>query len=297
MGVPSGFCRHGSRRDGTLPRRLEKPRSPECRADATKLVSSTAGPTHTSGMASTCSWKAGRAAIAANQRSTLLIAYRAGWNCRWRKARSDWTESLLIRTAGVSPAVRKTMTRHWSGARQLQPPLAPAVVLDVAERAAAFAADAEIEFLDVLVFAQRRGVAVEHHAAVLQDVAVMGVAQRHVGVLLGQQDRDLLALVEVLDDLEDLLDELRRQAHRRLVEQDGGGPAHQGAADRRHLLLAARGVASLAGAPVPEPREVVVDLLEVVGDLAALAAVDESAGQQVLLDREMAEAMAALHHL
>jgi hypothetical protein len=36
----------------------------------------------------------------------------------------------------------------------------------------------------------------------------------------------------------------------------------------------------------------VVDLLEVVGDLAALAAMDEGAGQQVLLDREMAEAVA-----
>src|SRR3977135_2801304 len=92
--------------------------------------------------------------------------------------------------------------------RASQPALAPAVVLDVAERAAALAADAEIELLHVLVFAQARGGAVEHHPAVLQDVAVMGVAQRHVGVLFGQQDRDPLALVEVLDDLEDLLDEL-----------------------------------------------------------------------------------------
>src|SRR5580704_14551376 len=89
-----------------------------------------------------------------------------------------------------------------------KPALAPSVVLDVAERAATLAADAEIEFLHVLVLAQGRGVAVEHHAAVLQDVAIMGVAQRHVGVLLGQQDRDPLAFVEVLDDLEDLLDEL-----------------------------------------------------------------------------------------
>jgi hypothetical protein len=71
--------------------------------------------------------------------------------------------------------------------------IAPSVVLDVAERAAALAADAEVEFLDVLVLAQGSGLAVEHHAAVLQDVAVMGVAQRDVGVLLGQQDRDLLA--------------------------------------------------------------------------------------------------------
>jgi hypothetical protein len=86
-------------------------------------------------------------------------------------------------------------------------------------------------------------------------------------------------LVEVLHDLEDLLDQLRRQAHRRLVEQDGAGPAHQRAADRRHLLLAARGVAGLAGAPQLEAREVVVDLLEVVGDLA-LAAMDEGAGQE-----------------
>src|SRR4051794_19958220 len=210
----------------------------------------------------------------------------------------------LARLSGLRPwsAQPQAVARTASTSRSAgfcptsEPALAATVVLDVAERAAALAADAEGELLHVLVLAQGRGVAVEHDAAILEDVAVMGVAQRHVGVLLGQQDRHLLLLVEVLHNAEDLLDQLRRQAHRRLVEQDGAGAAHQGTADRRHLLLAAGGVAGLAGAPFLEPREVVIDLLEVVSDLA-LAAMDEGAGQQVLLDREMAEAVAALHHL
>jgi hypothetical protein len=45
--------------------------------------------------------------------------------------------------------------------------------------------------------------------------------------------------VDLDDDLEDLLDELRRQAHRRLVEEQQLRLGHQRAADGEHLLLAA----------------------------------------------------------
>ena len=54
-----------------------------------------------------------------------------------------------------------------------------------------------------------------------------------------------------LDDLEDLLDQDRRQAHRRLVQQQQPGPRHQRPADRAHLLLAARQRAGLLGAAAP----------------------------------------------
>jgi hypothetical protein len=57
------------------------------------------------------------------------------------------------------------------------------------------------------------------------------------------------SLVEVLHDLEHLLDDLRREAHRRLVEQHHLRVGHQRAADRAHLLLAARGVGRLRAAP------------------------------------------------
>src|SRR5436190_589456 len=85
--------------------------------------------------------------------------------------------------------------------------------------------------------------AVHHDAAIFENVAVACVFQRHVGVLLGEQEGDTLLAVEVLHDLEDLLNDLRRQSHRRLVEQDHFRPRHQRPSDRAHLLLAAGGVA------------------------------------------------------
>ncbi len=50
------------------------------------------------------------------------------------------------------------------------------------------------------------------------------------------------------------------------------GRRHQGAADRRHLLLAARDVAGQRAAPLLEAREIAVDHLQVGGDGAAAVA-------------------------
>src|SRR6476620_7234541 len=111
------------------------------------------------------------------------------------------------------PATSAGMTTSAPAAASSQPALAPLVGLHVAEALALGAADAEVELLDVLVLAQRLGVAVHHDAAVLQDVAVSGVAQRHVGVLFGQQEAHLLLGIDVAHDLEDLLDVLRCQPH------------------------------------------------------------------------------------
>src|SRR5262249_7202113 len=69
-----------------------------------------------------------------------------------------------------------------------QPSLAPPVMLALTERFAPAFGDAEIELLDVLVLAQRLGLAVEHHAAVFEHVAVTRVFQCHAGVLLGEQE-------------------------------------------------------------------------------------------------------------
>ena len=48
--------------------------------------------------------------------------------------------------------------------------------------------DAEIELLDVGILAQLAGSAVEHHATILEDISVVGITQRNIGVLLGQQE-------------------------------------------------------------------------------------------------------------
>src|SRR4051812_6307896 len=79
-----------------------------------------------------------------------------------------------------------------SSASSAIPSPAAAVLLDVAV-AAARAGDfagylAEIEFLDVGMIAQALGAAVEHDAAVLHHVGVVGDLERKGGALLDQQD-------------------------------------------------------------------------------------------------------------
>src|SRR3984893_6398591 len=145
-----------------------------------------------------------------------------------------------------------------------EPPLAAPVVLDVAVALPLpDAGQPQVELLDVLVLAHRLHVAVQHHAAVLHHVHVLGEAQRHVGVLLGEQHRDALLAVEAAHDLEDLLHQHGREPHRGLVEQHEARVGHEGPADREHLLLTPRDVARVDASPVPQPREVLVDPLEV----------------------------------
>jgi hypothetical protein len=156
---------------------------------------------------------------------------------------------------------------------------------------------AEIEFLDVLVLAQRLCLAVEHHAPVLENVAVARVAQRHERILLGEQKGNFLLLVQRMHDVENLLDDLRRESHRRLVEQDHFRLRHQRPADRGHLLLAARGVAGERGAPLLELRKIGIDPFEILPDRGIAVAPREGAGEQVFLDRQMREALPAFHHL
>ena len=73
-------------------------------------------------------------------------------------------------------------------------------MLDVAVRLPrADLVHAEVELLHVLVVDQLFRFAVEHHLAVFHDVAVAGDGKRHAGVLLHQQDRRLLFLVDVLE--------------------------------------------------------------------------------------------------
>ena len=58
-----------------------------------------------------------------------------------------------------------------------------------------------------------------------------------------------------LDQREQLLDQQRREAERRLVEDEQLRLGHQAAADREHLLLAAGQRAGALALPFGEPRE------------------------------------------
>src|SRR4051812_22997488 len=98
--------------------------------------------------------------------------------------------SACISAASRAAGGRVSSASKWSAmaATSGQPALAALVALDVPEALALAAADAEVELLDVFVGREVGRRAVHHDAAALQDVAVVGVLQGHVGVLLGQQE-------------------------------------------------------------------------------------------------------------
>src|SRR5437867_1935127 len=84
-----------------------------------------------------------------------------------------------------------------------EPSLAAPIVLHVAVALPlADAGEPQVELLDVLVLADRPGVAVEDDAPVLHHVAVLSEPERHRGVLLGEQDGDARLTVHAADDLE-----------------------------------------------------------------------------------------------
>src|SRR5215468_4474250 len=122
--------------------------------------------------------------------------------------------------------------------------------------------DAEIELLDVVLLEQARAGVLHHDAPHLQHVAVVGEVEGHVGVLLHEEDGHALLAVDAADDLEDVLDELGREAEGGLVEKHHLGPGHEGAADGEHLLLAPGQRACALLGPAPEDGEVVIDHLE-----------------------------------
>src|SRR5262245_48660389 len=108
----------------------------------------------------------------------------------------------------VSPPKRRLRSATSSSAI---PPPAAAVLLDVAVAAACAAARlAQVEFLDVGMIAETRAVAVEHDAAVLQHVAVVGHVERNGRALLDQHDGE----PELAFDL--------HKAHHQVVHDDRG---------------------------------------------------------------------------
>ena len=75
------------------------------------------------------------------------------------------------------------------------------------------------------------------HAAALERDGAVGQRQRQVEVVVDDDDRDLVA--QLVEALEQLLDDRRREALEGLVEQEHAHVAGERARDRHHLLLAA----------------------------------------------------------
>src|SRR5215471_19176286 len=141
------------------------------------------------------------------------------------------------------------------------PPPAPAILLDVAIAAPRAGGAAEVELLHVGMRAQPLGGTVEHDAAVLHHVAVVGNGECDRGALLDQQDSDRKLAPDLGEALRQVLDHHRREAERELVDQQELGSAHQRAAERQHLPLAARQKAAEPAAQLGEPGEELEDHL------------------------------------
>ena len=130
-----------------------------------------------------------------------------------------------------------------------------------------------------------------HHLALAHDVHVIHELERQRGVLLDQQDRQAL-LLELADRLPHALDDDRGEAFGRLVHDQAVRVGHKAAADREHLLLAAREGARALIAPLAQTREQGVDPLQI----PAVALDPARRHQQVFLDAERGEDAPALRH-
>ena len=125
----------------------------------------------------------------------------------------------------------------------------------------------------------------------------MGKPQRHVGVLLGQQERIAFVFVQGFHNAEDLFHQLWRQPHGRLVQKDRFRTAHQRAANRDHLLFPARRIARLGSAALLETRKIGIDHFQIPVDIRRGTAACICAGQKIFFDGEVLKAMPPFHHL
>src|SRR5260370_18829973 len=152
---------------------------------------------------------------------------------------------------------------------------------------------AEVTVLDVLARAELGRAAAPDDLPLLDDVVRVGDARQRDQVLADEEDR-LAARRQPLDAAPDLGANERRQALRRLVEDQEPRVRHERAPDREHLLLAAREGAAEA----PRAGRELGEELEHPGDgprVRAAAAV-RGGRHEVLAHREVREHLAALGH-
>src|SRR5262249_57606753 len=118
------------------------------------------------------------------------ILSRPPWLAAHHSSRTGQTESNCSHVPFQGEVGSKRRASCQTGPSESQPALAAAEASQVLEALALLAGAAEVEFLDVLVVAQRLRGSVEHDLALLHDVAVTGDRQRRAGILLDQQHRD-----------------------------------------------------------------------------------------------------------
>src|SRR5262245_45843440 len=161
-----------------------------------------------------------------------------------------------IPSSTVSPPKR---SERRSMASSAIPSPAAAILLDVAIAPSLAALAAEIELLDVGMAAQALGGAVEHDAAVLHHIAVVGDLERHRRTLLDDQDGDAELAPDLGEPAQHVLHHHRRETERELVDQQQFRRTHQRTAERQHLPLAPGEKPADAVLESAELREELVD--------------------------------------
>src|SRR5207249_11136049 len=142
------------------------------------------------------------------------------------------------------------------GAQRVSAPGSP-VRMDV-DHLHTLVSRSKIRLLDAWVVQELGRRSVEGDRPVLQHITVMGHAQYLARVLLGDQDRRARG-VDRAYTLENRVEDLGRQAERRLVEEQQPRIAHQRPAEGEHLLFAAGQVRRLESATLAQHREQLVD--------------------------------------
>ncbi len=105
------------------------------------------------------------------------------------------------------------------------------------ERGSSEVFTAEVGLLDHGVAEEGFAFVGEDHVAGFENVAAVGDFEGAVGVLFDEEDCGAVG-VEFGDDLEDLGDEVGREAHARFIEEEEFGAGHHSAGHGKHLLLA-----------------------------------------------------------
>src|ERR1043166_411160 len=93
---------------------------------------------------------------------------------------------------------------------------------------------------DVITLQLIDGLRRHHDLAVHDDISAVRYPDRLIKILLAHQHGQAKMLVELADLRDGLRDQERRQADRRLVDQQQSRRGHQRPRNRQHLLLAAR---------------------------------------------------------
>src|SRR5690606_25020192 len=178
-----------------------------------------------------------------------------------------------------------------------QPALAAPVMFDIPEIAAIFlAGEAEIKFLYILVVLQLVAGPVEDDAAVVHHIAIVALADRSMGILFDEENRQPFVALDLADHLKELLDQNGREAHRRFIQHQDARARHHCSCDEQHLHFTAREKSRRPLQKIGEAGEVVKDLFTVLAYACAVFS-KMRADHQILFDSQMLEDLAALENL